>query len=279
MRSLILLFVAGAAAAEPRWGLTFKSADGCIGPAELGEAIEKRLGRATFGAKPDVRIEGWLRADGRHGWRARLTRVTADGTVEGSREVTASGASCRAIDEALVLVGAVMIDPAAALGQPAAPVEPKLEPPPPPSSAPPPPSLAPPTLPPREEWPGYLIIDSGVFMQDGRWLSRGTFYRVVGRPDLDDAYTRRLVGRTLAYVLGSFGLTAGMGLCGAQAFVDRSTQWPLIAGATSAGVSILAIIIAAIAPAVPTSPREDHELVDGYNAKLEPPRLPVTAMR
>src|SRR5688572_13739487 len=95
--SIVLLLLA----ADPRWGLTFRSAEGCITPAELAERIEHRLGRATFGARPDLVIDGYLKPDGSQTWRARLTLVDAEGTVKGSREVTSKGISCRSIDDAL----------------------------------------------------------------------------------------------------------------------------------------------------------------------------------
>jgi hypothetical protein len=293
-------------AAEPRWGLTFKSADGCITAADLAEAIEKRLGHPTFGAKPDVRIDGYLKADGPRRWRARLTLVGADGTVQGSREVTQEGSSCRAIDESLTLVAAVMIDPASALKGAAPAVPPpspqselappptQVEPPPPPSSSPPPPPrLIVPRIPPRDEWPGYVLVEAGNFTQDGRWMSRGTFYRIVGRPDLDQAYTRRITTKALSYVVGSVALTAGAILMLLQssnvscvryggspaspgACLEKST-WPLVAGGVTLGAGLVAVLFASIFSTVPTSAKEDQDLAETYNSKLKPPSLPVTA--
>lgn len=303
--ALLVALVACAAGAETRWGLTFKSESGCIGAADLAEAIEKRLGRATFGAKPDVRIEGWVRGDGPKRWRARLTLVDADGTVKGSREVSADGASCRAIDESLTLVAAVMIDAGAGLSASPAPAEPgaewprpevqpkPVEPPPPPSSEAP--RVLLPKLPPREEWPGYLVVDAGSFSQDGRWMSRSTFYRVVGRPDLDASHSRRVTVKSLGYVLGTAGLTTGLVLGLLQAAnvscvrydgnplskgaCLESRPWPLVSGIVSAGLGVVAIVLAAVLNASPTSAKEDADLAETYNAKLKPPMVPVTASR
>ena len=301
---LFALFACGARA-ETRWGLTFKSEGGCIGAAELAEAIEKRLGRSTFGAKPDVRIEGWVRADGPRRWRARLTLVDADGTVKGSREVSAEGTSCRVIDESLTLVASVMIDPGAGLKVAPSPSGPEaewprpeeqpkpVEPPPPPSSDGP--RVLLPKLPPREEWPGYLLVDAGSFSQDGRWMSRSTFYRVVGRPDLDAAHSRRVTVKSLGYVLGTTGLSTGLVLMLLQAAniscvrydgnplskgnCLEAQPWPLVSGIVSAGVGVVAIVLAAIVNASPTNAKEDADLAESYNAKLKPPMVPVTASR
>ncbi len=291
-------------AAEPRWGMKFKAPDGCIGAAELAEAIEKKLGRPMFGAKPDVIIEGYVRAEGARRWRARLTLVDADGTVKGSREVVQDGASCRAIDESLALVAAVMIDPASALkGNPPQPAPEPAPPPPaapePPreeeshASSPPPPPMFLPHLPPRERWPGYLVVDAGNFTQDGRWMSRGTFYRIVGRPDLDASYGRRVTTKTLAYSLGSVAMTVGAilmvlqpaniscvrygGTPAAKGPCLETTPWPLVSGAITAGLGLAAVIFGAVLSTVPTSEKEDVDLADTYNQKLKPPPTPVTA--
>jgi hypothetical protein len=300
--ALTLLFTAAASAAEPRWGLTFKSDPGCLGAAALAEAIEKRLSRPLFGAQPDLRIEGWLRADGPRRWRARLTLVDAEGTVKGSREVTQEGASCRAIDGSLTLVAAVMIDPASAMRAPSPPpaADPPdeaphgtVEPPPPPSSEGP--ALIIPKLPPRELWPGYLLVEGDQLSQDGRWMSRGTFYRVVGRPDLESWHARRVTTKSLSYVLGTAGLTAGGVLMLMQAAnvscvrfegnplangrCLETRPWPLISGLVSAGVGLALVIFGAVLRAAPTTPREDAELAESYNSRLKPPALPVTASR
>ena len=306
LAALASLLTAGLSSAEPRWGLTFKSDPGCVGAAGLAEAVEKKLGRALFGAQPDLRIEGWLRADGPRRWRARLTLVDAEGTVKGSREVTQEGSSCRAIDESLTLVAAVMIDPAAAMkgSAPApAPAPPaaeapwaegpgRVEPPPPSSDAPP---LIIPRLPPREQWPGYLLVDGAEISQDGRWMSRGTFYRLVGRPDLESSHSRRVATRTLSYVVGTAGMMAGVVLMLLQpANVScvrfegnplsngaclEARPWPIISGVVTAGLSLALIIFAAVLKAVPTTPEQDAELAESYNAKLKPPVVPVTASR
>ncbi len=299
----LLVAVLLSSAAEPRWGLKFTAPDSCITAAALAERIEARLGRPLFGARPDVLIEGHVTPE--HGalrWRARLTLVDADGTVKGSREVTSADVSCRSIDESLALVAAVMIDPASALRDPhaPAPAPPIAEPtpPPPPSSqneVRPPMELRPRPALPREEWSGYILYERGQFLRDGRWLDRGNFYRIVGRTDLDDSYFRRLLSKGLLYTAGTASLIAGVVLLAVQTtsipcVVSSGTpdlpgpcleaqQWPLISGLITLGVGVAAIVVAAVLRSVPTSEQEDKDLADGYNARLKPPSLPVTAWR
>lgn len=297
--SALLLFALSAS--DVRWGLTFRAPDGCIQAAELAERIEVRVGRPMFGAKPDVRIDGYVKAaEAPLKWRARLTLVDADGTVKGSREVTSVEPSCRAIDDSLSLVAAVMLDPAAALKGNPEPANlegrPLPEPPPPPSSEPAPQLERPkpllPQVPPREEWPGYVVADKGDFTQNGRWMTRSTFYRIVGRGDLDDAYGTRLSLKAVGYIIGTVGLITG-GVLSLVQLTDltcakysgnpsspgpcvEKSNWPLVSGLLTAGVGLALVVLAAVLPSTPTNDDEDHALAETYNGKLKPPSLPVT---
>lgn len=94
-------------------------AEACIGPRELAEAVERRLGRPVFvsAARADVTVEGRVeRVEDPAGWRAVIVLSDADGEVLGEREIAAEGEDCAALVDPLVLVVAVMIDPDAALG-------------------------------------------------------------------------------------------------------------------------------------------------------------------
>jgi hypothetical protein len=286
--SLALLLVLGA---EPRWGLTFKAPDGCIQAPELAELIEARLGRALFGANPDVRIDAWLKASEPPArWRARLTLVDADGTVKGTREVTSNEVGCRSIDASLALVAAVMIDPASALkGTSGAAVEPELPPPPPPPSSQGGPEARAPLKSqlPRDAWPGYIRVDGDSFYQDGRLMLRNAFYRAVGRADLDDAYLDRVMSKSIAYIVGSAALTTGAVFLLVQASnvscvrwsgtpeqagtCLEKAPWPWVTGLSVAAVGLAAVLFAALFRAVPTTPDEDVELAEQHNRRLKPP--------
>ncbi|APR87421.1 hypothetical protein A7982_12770 [Minicystis rosea] len=128
-------------------------AEACVGTRDLALAVERRLKRAIFvsAALADVAVEGRIeRAGDPDRWHAVFTVSDPHGAVLGTREVSSSEQSCRAIDEELALVVALMIDPEAALSpQPAA--APSFTPPPAPCA----PSFAPPipcTPPPARSW-------------------------------------------------------------------------------------------------------------------------------
>jgi hypothetical protein len=115
-----------AAAAEPRrtsslgWA-RLPGAETCIGPRDLALAVEQRLGRAVFvsPAQADVLIEGRIEpspAGQPPGFRAHITLSSAEGTLLGTRDLDGSGEACRALDEQIALVVALLIDPEAALG-------------------------------------------------------------------------------------------------------------------------------------------------------------------
>ncbi|MBL8935463.1 MAG: hypothetical protein JNM69_12985 [Archangium sp.] len=108
--SLVITSTA-AAATDARWGLTWKAPEGCIGPGDLAQAVEEKLGRSIFAKDPQFRVEGRLQEGTSPRWKARLTLVSAAGEVLGTRELTADDADCRALDKKLALVMALTIEP------------------------------------------------------------------------------------------------------------------------------------------------------------------------
>ncbi|HSO37851.1 MAG TPA: hypothetical protein VLT33_35230, partial [Labilithrix sp.] len=90
--------------------------EACITAPELGARIEKHLGRSVLVSPSvaDVSIEGRPEALG--SGAARRYRVVVggtrrDATLIGTREMISQGSDCRALDDGLVLVIALMIDP------------------------------------------------------------------------------------------------------------------------------------------------------------------------
>jgi hypothetical protein len=108
-----------------------RGAEACIGTRALAEAVETRLQRRVIvsAAQADLSIEGRVEphAAPRRGYRAVVVVSSPDGTVLGERTIETDESDCGALDEALVLVIAVMIDPEAALApqpdEPDAPLE------------------------------------------------------------------------------------------------------------------------------------------------------------
>ncbi|MFT3840831.1 MAG: hypothetical protein QM723_27830 [Myxococcaceae bacterium] len=297
--ALACVLLSSAAFAEQRWGLTWKAADGCIQAAELAERVERRLGRPVFGAEPDLRIDGYLvSADGtpkNAKWRARLTLIDAHGTVEGSRDVTTADASCRGIDDSLVLVVAVMIDPSAALTPFASPS------PPPPTPSPPPvatPGPTPPPAPPGQlipqrplpmPWeaapPDKMLLVNGQVYLGYQQLDQGAFYQMVHRKDLEGALYTRSATRVLARVAGFIAATAGAGFLVAHWLdVDcvrfsgtpqnhgtcvQSADWALWTGVGLAAFGVGSLALGFALPAHPTTDGEDQQLIDEYNARSQ----------
>jgi hypothetical protein len=101
-----------------------EGAESCIATQALARAVEARLHRAIFvsAAQGEVSVEGRVqRQKGRAGFRAVLHLRDGGGQLVGTRELETHGASCTELDDSLALVIAVMIDPDAALSEPAAP--------------------------------------------------------------------------------------------------------------------------------------------------------------
>lgn len=107
-------------------------AESCMGTRELAQAVEQRLGRPVFvsAAAAEVFIEGRIEpAASPPGFHAHLALASQGGDILGMRDLDTREASCRAFDEELALVVALLIDPNAALTAPGAP---RLVPTPPP---------------------------------------------------------------------------------------------------------------------------------------------------
>jgi hypothetical protein len=104
-------------------------AEACIGARDLAQAVEQRLARPVFvsPAQADVLIEGRIEpappgpSPGPAGFRAHLTLSDASGAVLGTRDLEAPDVACRALDEQLALVVALLIDPDALAVKPAPP--------------------------------------------------------------------------------------------------------------------------------------------------------------
>ncbi len=107
-------------------------AEGCLSAADLGGRVEEKLGRAALvsasAAERSVEARAERLPSGR--FRVIVTGSRRDGTTLGSREL--EGATCKGLEDGLVLVIALMIDPdafAAPRPEPVAPVPPVPAPP------------------------------------------------------------------------------------------------------------------------------------------------------
>ncbi len=113
-----------------------EGAESCIATQALARAVEERLARKVFvsAAEADVSVEGHLSKTGDQ-WKAVLTIRDSEGTLLGTRTLDSKEAECSALDEGLVFVVSVLIDPDAALAEPkpekAEPSDPLPEPKPP----------------------------------------------------------------------------------------------------------------------------------------------------
>lgn len=117
--SLVSVFGATAHAEPASSALSWvrlPGAEPCISTTELGARIERHLGRAVLVSPSvaDISIEGRIAPSGRGAatrYKATVGGARKDGTAIGSRELTSSTADCRSLDDDLVLVVALMIDP------------------------------------------------------------------------------------------------------------------------------------------------------------------------
>ena len=117
---VLVLVLARAAAAAPiatslGW-VRLPGAEGCADARALAEAVERRLGRPAIAApaRAERAIEGRIEP-AKVGWRATFTLTGGAGAVLGTREISSGALDCRALDEDLALVVALMIDPDSAL--------------------------------------------------------------------------------------------------------------------------------------------------------------------
>jgi hypothetical protein len=102
--------VAGIPAVELSWSPA--SAEGCIDQVTLAARVEQVVGRRVFSAhaSPESIIQGRVvpGRDGR-GWLA-VIEARSEGTVTSRRELALAASDCRQLDEAIVLVVALMVD-------------------------------------------------------------------------------------------------------------------------------------------------------------------------
>jgi hypothetical protein len=89
-------------------------AEACITAHELAQRVEARLGHATFvsAAQADLFVDARIDRAGR-GWRATVAASRANGAHVGVRKLESAGRDCHSLDEDLVLVVALVIDPLA----------------------------------------------------------------------------------------------------------------------------------------------------------------------
>ena len=82
----------------------------CIGDRELAAAVTARLGNAPAHGQTRLVIDGEIAPSG-SGWTAAIHTTDEHGVVLGQRDLHEPAADCRALDDKLVLVIALIIDP------------------------------------------------------------------------------------------------------------------------------------------------------------------------
>ena len=85
-------------------------ADSCIEQAALEAAVEVRLGRDVFADAGDLLISGAAEPADPTGFHISLTTRTPDGELVGVRELDTVDEDCSALDEAIALVIALVVD-------------------------------------------------------------------------------------------------------------------------------------------------------------------------
>lgn len=88
-------------------------AESCIGPTELAQRIESRLGRALFepAGTAEFALEGHIQALPDGGFTVLLALNDAHGQQLGVRDLSSKAPDCRALDDAITLVIAVTLYP------------------------------------------------------------------------------------------------------------------------------------------------------------------------
>ncbi len=128
--SVLALFAAfcapGTAHAQATSSLSWSrlpGAESCIGAGELARRVEERLGRRALVApsQADRSVEAHVEPRRGGGWQAALALADRSGSILRERALETREASCRALDDALVLVIALLVDPE---GAPPPPPEP-----------------------------------------------------------------------------------------------------------------------------------------------------------
>jgi hypothetical protein len=82
----------------------------CIDDRELARAVTARLGSTPERGRARIVIDGEITPSA-SGWTAAIRTTDARGHVLGQRELHETGADCHAIDDTLVLVIALIVDP------------------------------------------------------------------------------------------------------------------------------------------------------------------------
>ena len=92
-------------------------AESCISPIELGRRVERTLGPVLVSAaNAEISVEGSIRP-AQEGFSVLIAVSNAAGQLIGQRTLEESATNCRKLDEALVFVIAVALDPDAALAE------------------------------------------------------------------------------------------------------------------------------------------------------------------
>src|SRR5690349_20530 len=86
-------------------------AEACIGPTELAQRIEARLGRAVFepAGTAEFALEGHIQPSANGGYEVLLALNDAKGQQLGVRELSSQVSDCRQLDDAVTLVIAVTL--------------------------------------------------------------------------------------------------------------------------------------------------------------------------
>ncbi len=278
-----VLTALAARAEPPLTGLTWSAPEGCIQTGELAQRVEQRLGFTTFATLAPRHVHGQLQAsEAKPRWRVKLTLVDSGGTVLGSRELSSHQPQCRALDESLVFVLAVMIDPQSAMRAPVPQAQEPAEVAPPVSDPPAPPVTprAPVTLLPPSQ---RLRLEGGRYLLNGGELTSPAFYGLVGREDLREAAASRGRLKVAGFTVGGMAAGAGGVLFLAQALGVGCVRYAgtpeqpggcveggpelRTAGLISLAAGAALIVGAAILSERPTTPQEDSALVDAFNAR------------
>jgi len=115
--------------ANPRVALGLTRGEGtqaCIQGGAIERAVERRLRRRVFAGNesPDLHIDVALARESDGAWSARLVLRGRSGAELGARELQTQAAHCSALDDALVLVVALLVDSPEARAQAGAASEP-----------------------------------------------------------------------------------------------------------------------------------------------------------
>lgn len=94
---------------ELRWTRA-AGAEGCVDREALAARVAERLGRPVFVAGAGAVVVDASVAPATEGWQVDLVVRGVDGVVRGERSLALAGGDCRAIDEPLALILALLVD-------------------------------------------------------------------------------------------------------------------------------------------------------------------------